>query len=309
MTGKQGSIDQVVTTGYRRYADMRSPRIATALYNIVIRSNRQVDELFVQQYPIRCISHSIDQQTGLDQILPCLSFCSLSLQLRRASATHLSVQAEQGVIGLTSGIKSWALHAVVMKQRIPTKCPIFPASFKTSLFPSLLLVQDNIRSFKEKAHETYKQPEVVIYDSLARPESGTQANPILIADDLAPLGLASNPIVIQVNEGQCRDNSDQRSSDADTVIIATPDFWEALTGRNFADPVKDNASIDSSSIYIPTGLLVYENLDSLQPFDISTSNRFALDHKTFGVTENSFDTSFQAIKRASVATDHGGTVN
>jgi hypothetical protein len=91
--------------------------------------------------------------------------------------------------------------------------------------------------------------------------------------------------------------------------MATPDFWEALTDGNFADPVKDDASIDSSSIHVPTGLLVCENLDSLQPFDMSTSNRFASDHKTFGVTENSFDTSFWAIKRASVASDHGGMVD
>lgn len=164
-------------------------------------------------------------------------------------------------------------------------------------------------SFTEKAHETCEWSEVVVYDSLARPELGTQTNPILIADDLAPLGSASNPIVIQVDEGWCRDDSDQRDSDADTVIMATPEFWGTLTSGNFAGPVKDDASIDSSSIHVPTGSLVRENQDSLQPLDMPTSIEFASDHKVFGVTEDSFDAPFWAVKRESVATDHGGMVD
>jgi hypothetical protein len=195
-----------------------------------------------------------------------------------------------------------------MKKRIPTKCSIFPASFKTSLFSSLLLVQDNMSSFTEKAHETCEWPEVVVCDSLARPELGTQANPILIADDLAPLGSASNPIVIQVDEGWYHDDSDQRGSDADTVIMASPEFWGTLTGGNFAGPVKD-ASIDSSSIDVPTGSLVCENLDSLQPLDMPTSIGFASDHKAFGVTEDSFDAPFWAVKKESGANDHGGMID
>jgi hypothetical protein len=164
-------------------------------------------------------------------------------------------------------------------------------------------------SFTEKAHETCEWPEVVVCDALARPELGTQANPILITDDSAPLGSASNPILIQVDEGWCRDDSDQRGSDADTVIMTTPEFWGTMTDGNSAGPVKNNASIDSSSIHVPTGSLVYENLDSFQPFDMSTSSKFALDHKAFGVTQDSFDAPLWAVRRESVASDHGGIVD
>jgi hypothetical protein len=178
-------------------------------------------------------------------------------------------------------------------------------------FPSLSvqLVQDDMSSSTEKAHDPCEWPEVVVCDALSRPELGTQANPILITDDSAPLGSASNPILIQVDEGWCRDDSDQRGSDANTVIMTTPEFWGTLTGGNSTGPGKDNASLDSSSIHVPTGSLVCENLDSFQPFDMSTSNKFALDHKAFEVTEDSFDAPLWAVRRESDASDHGGMVD
>lgn len=86
-------------------------------------------------------------------------------------------------------------------------------------------------------------PEVVVCDSMVAAELGTYANPIVIGDDLAPLGSASNPIVIQVDGGWCRDEPNQLGSDADTEIMATPEFWGTLTG---AVPVTDDAAIDSS---------------------------------------------------------------
>jgi hypothetical protein len=72
-------------------------------------------------------------------------------------------------------------------------------------------------------------PEVVVRDSIVAHELGTQANPIVIGDDLAPLGSASNSIVIQVDEGWCHDDPDQLGSDADTEVMATPQFWGTLT--------------------------------------------------------------------------------
>lgn len=74
---------------------------------------------------------------------------------------------------------------------------------------------------------------MVVRDSIVTPKIGTQANPIVI-DDPALLGLPSNPIVIYINEGLCRDKRDQLGSDADTEIMATPEFWETLTGGDFA---------------------------------------------------------------------------
>jgi hypothetical protein len=50
----------------------------------------------------------------------------------------------------------------------------------------------------------------------------------VIGDGLAPLGSASNPIVIHVDEDWCYDKIDRGGSDADTEVMATPEFWEAL---------------------------------------------------------------------------------
>lgn len=154
-------------------------------------------------------------------------------------------------------------------------------------------------------------PEVVVCDSMVAPELGTDANPIVIGDDLAPLGSASNPIVIQVDEGWCRDEPTQLGSDADTEIMATPEFWGTLTGANVAVPVKDDAAIDSS-VRVPIRPLVCEDPEGPQPFEQSTPNCFQSEYKALKVTENSFDASrecprFGAARRESVASDHGGT--
>ncbi|KAJ5159854.1 uncharacterized protein N7482_006858 [Penicillium canariense] len=120
-------------------------------------------------------------------------------------------------------------------------------------------------------------------------ELGTYANPIVIEDHLAPLGSASNPIVIQVDEGWCRDEPDQLVSDADTEIMATPEFWGTLTGANFAVPVKVDAAIDSS---------VRVLIGSLS------------DHEALKVTVNSSDASresprFKAVRKENLASVHG----
>ncbi|KAJ5489166.1 hypothetical protein N7539_004056 [Penicillium diatomitis] len=130
-------------------------------------------------------------------------------------------------------------------------------------------------SFTEKAHETF----------------GTQANPILIGDDLAPLGSASNPIVIHVNEGWYGDEPDRLGSDADTEIIATPEFWETLIGRNLAAPVDEGEAVDSSSVRAPTRSLVCEDPEDLRSFEQSTPNCFHFDDKALKVAEISFDAS------------------
>jgi hypothetical protein len=154
---------------------------------------------------------------------------------------------------------------------------------------------------------------VVVRDSIVAAELGTQVNPIVIGDDPAPLGSASNPIVIHVDEGWCRDETDQLSSDADTEIMATPEFWGTLTGVDFAVPVKDDVAIDSS-VRVPIRSLVCEDPEGLHPFEQSTPNGFQSDHKALKVTENPFDASrecprFGAVRRESVASDHGGRLS
>jgi hypothetical protein len=89
---------------------------------------------------------------------------------------------------------------------------------------------------------------VVVCDSIVTPELGTYPNPIVNADDLAPLGSASNPIVIHVNEGWCRDKPDQLDSDANTKVIATPEFWGTLTGGNIAIPISEEGARGFSSV-------------------------------------------------------------
>lgn len=65
-----------------------------------------------------------------------------------------------------------------------------------------------MRSFTEKEQETCDGPEVVVRHSIVAPKLGTQANPIVIGDNPAPLGSVSNPIVIHVDEGWCSHETD-----------------------------------------------------------------------------------------------------
>ncbi|KAJ5464327.1 uncharacterized protein N7458_000013 [Penicillium daleae] len=124
-------------------------------------------------------------------------------------------------------------------------------------------------SFAEKAHENL----VVVRDSsIVSPEFGTQANPIVIGDDLAPLDSASNPIVIYVDE-------DHFGSDVDTEIITTPEFWETLISGDFAIPADEGEAI-----------VLYENPEDLQSSKQSSLDCFHLDNKALKVAESSFYT-------------------
>jgi hypothetical protein len=110
---------------------------------------------------------------------------------------------------------------------ISAKSSAFRSLSITSFFPSLLLFQVNMTSFTKKHTNSWVRdllqswlisvtwyceasiptrpcewPEVVVCDSIVYPKLGTQANPTVIGDNLAPLGSASNPnlapnIVIQ----------------------------------------------------------------------------------------------------------------
>ncbi|OKP09487.1 hypothetical protein PENSUB_5165 [Penicillium subrubescens] len=143
---------------------------------------------------------------------------------------------------------------------------------------------------------------------MVAPGLGTYANPIVIGDDLAPLGSASNPIVIQVDEGWCQDEPDQLGSDADTEIMATPEFWGTLTAGHLAVPVKDDVALDSSSVRVPTRSLVCEDPEGFQPFGRSSPNGFQSE-KALKITKHSFDAlrecpGFGATRRENVASDH-----
>ncbi|KAJ5374509.1 hypothetical protein N7517_006515 [Penicillium concentricum] len=139
-------------------------------------------------------------------------------------------------------------------------------------------------SFKEKAHELLASiptgpcewPKVVVCDSIVSSKLGMQANPIGFGDDLALLSSASNPTVIHVDEGWCRDETNQLSSDADTEIMAIPEFW-ALTGGNFTVPVYKGEAV-------PTRSPVCEDREDLRSFEQSTPNCFHLDGKAPKVT-------------------------
>ena len=67
---------------------------------------------------------------------------------------------------------------------------------------------------------------MVLCDSMAIPESGTFANPLLIEDKSALPDSASNFNMIQVKEDWLRDEPDHLDSDADTKIMTTPNFMD-----------------------------------------------------------------------------------
>jgi hypothetical protein len=81
----------------------------------------------------------------------------------------------------------------------------------------------------------------------------------VIGDDPAPLGSASNPIVIHVDEDCGYDEAEQLGSDADTEIMATPEFWEILIDESFPAPAEERADVNSVSALSPTTQLACED--------------------------------------------------
>jgi hypothetical protein len=120
---------------------------------------------------------------------------------------------------------------------------------------------------------------VVVCDSIVAPNLGTHTYPIVISDDPAPLGSASNPIVIHVDENRCRDEIDQLGSDADTEIMATPEFWDAWAHESLTVPAVEGEAIVSSPIHAASRSSVSENPEDFRQFGQSSVNRSHLDDK------------------------------
>lgn len=78
----------------------------------------------------------------------------------------------------------------------------------------------------------------------------------MIGDDFAPLGSASNPIVIHVDEDWCHDET-YRLSDADTEILAISEFWGTLIGESFTALADEGEAVPSSSVRAQTRSPVY----------------------------------------------------
>ncbi|KAJ5664303.1 hypothetical protein N7507_005034 [Penicillium longicatenatum] len=87
---------------------------------------------------------------------------------------------------------------------------------------------DNERGVFAVSTGPFECPEVGVRDSTITFELGTEANPIVIGDDRAPLGSASNPIVIHVGENWCYDKIDQLSAHADSTraLPSTEANWD-----------------------------------------------------------------------------------
>lgn len=125
---------------------------------------------------------------------------------------------------------------------------------------------------------------MVVRDSIVSPELGTQANPIVIGDDLAPLGSASNPIVIYVGECSCRNGTDQVGFDADTEIMTTLECWETLIDGDFTVPADEGEAV----VHPPIRSLVREDPEDLQSSEQSSPDFSLLDDKALKATESSF---------------------
>lgn len=128
---------------------------------------------------------------------------------------------------------------------------------------------------------------MVVRGSIVSPELGTEAN----------------PIVIHIDEDWCHDETDLLGSDADTEILATPEFWETLTGESFTVPADDGEAVGSFSVRAPTRSPVCEHPEDLQPFGQSAPNCFHLDDKALKVTESSLMTRNAIPQEATDQTD------
>jgi hypothetical protein len=125
-----------------------------------------------------------------------------------------------------------------------------------------------------------------------------QATAIVIGDNLALLGLASNPIVIHVDEDSGYDNAntDWRGSDHNTEVVTAPEFWEVLIYESFPDSADEHGKLLARSLSA-----------GRQPTRIHDS--FHLGGKALETTENSFNglqncSGLEAIKRKNVTSGH-----
>jgi hypothetical protein len=81
----------------------------------------------------------------------------------------------------------------------------------------------------------------------------------VIGDDPAPLGSASNPIVIYVEEDCGYDEAEQLGSDADTEIMATLEFWEKLIDESFPVSADERTEVNAVSVLSSTARLACED--------------------------------------------------
>lgn len=95
---------------------------------------------------------------------------------------------------------------------------------------------------------------MVIREFIDSLELGTEANLIIIRDDLAPLDSVSNHIVIYVDEDCGYDETEQPGSVADTEIMPILEFWENLIDRSFLVPADEGVTVDLMSILTLTRL-------------------------------------------------------
>ncbi|KAJ5267822.1 hypothetical protein N7478_010630 [Penicillium angulare] len=134
---------------------------------------------------------------------------------------------------------------------------------------------DNEREAFAVSTGPFEYPEVGVRDSVVSSELGTEANPIVIGDDPAPLGSASTegnmrgspkPEGTQSNAiypkncsspldsapkviyEDCYDDTDQLSSDADTEVMTSPQFRAALVDESLPDPADECEAVATASI-------------------------------------------------------------
>jgi hypothetical protein len=147
---------------------------------------------------------------------------------------------------------------------------------------------------------------VVVRDSKSHPELGTRANPIVIGDEPAPLGSASNPIVINVDEGWCPSEAGQPDSDANTDIMTTPEFWENLIEESYPNPANGGADVDLTSVPARTRPPPCDDPD-LQVIDKLVTECAQLDERARILAESVLGVGENCPSRAIVTYGHSET--
>ncbi|KAJ5301617.1 hypothetical protein N7508_006480 [Penicillium antarcticum] len=105
----------------------------------------------------------------------------------------------------------------------------------------------------------------------------TEANPILIEDDPAPLGSESNPIVFHVEEDRSYSETKRLGSDGDTEIISES-LWERFVG----------IAGRSTPIPVPTQLSACKDPEEPQASGQSSANHLHLDGQNLEMAGNRF---------------------
>ncbi|KAI2734108.1 hypothetical protein DTO013E5_10172 [Penicillium roqueforti] len=118
------------------------------------------------------------------------------------------------------------------------------------------------------------------------------ANPLPWDDRSMEPGSASNPILIDITDISCRQNTpEQDDSDGETVRLSTPEFYENLSDGGPPAPLKGPALTDSNPVVTPSRVLNGRTFEFTHSSELRSRDCIHLERKKAELMETSKEAS------------------